>query len=94
MTNQDESPIVACQANLELDFGTPDLAKVAFAALLPESVSISSDRASASLRVEGPILFIDIDAEDLTALRASMNSYLAWASSCQQTFEILESLSQ
>ncbi|TXT53955.1 MAG: hypothetical protein BAJATHORv1_100040 [Candidatus Thorarchaeota archaeon] len=83
-------PIISCQANLELDFENSTTAQLVLEALLPESDSIPSDRAIATLSAKGSILSIDITASDLTALRASMNSYLAWASSCQRALELLD----
>jgi len=68
------------KATLEIDLGRPEMVDILYAALEPETVSVPSDRAQAILSKNGSQLVITIDAGDLTALRAAMNSYLAWIS--------------
>ena len=68
------------RSTLEIDVGDPELAKILHKALVPETLSVPSDRARVSLTLEGGTLIIEIEADDLTALRAAMNSYLAWIS--------------
>ncbi|MHA1906200.1 MAG: KEOPS complex subunit Pcc1 [Candidatus Thorarchaeota archaeon] len=72
--------IVKAQASLLIDVDDSKLVDVLYSAIKPETESVSSDRATAHLTKEGNQLQISIDASDLTALRASMNSYLAWIS--------------
>ena len=72
--------ILSCKSSLDVDVETVELAKILHEALQPETLSVPSDRARATLAVEGNILQIRIEADDLTALRAAMNSYLAWVS--------------
>ena len=72
---------------LQLDLESVEIAQMIQSALKPETESIRSDRAMARVSVKNSTLVITITASDLTALRASMNSYLAWISSCKRTIE-------
>ncbi len=57
-----------------------ELAEILLKALKPETLSVPSDRARVTLTRKHDALIITIEADDLTALRAAMNSYLAWIS--------------
>ena len=70
----------AGRSTLEIDIGNPELVEILYKALGPETLSVPSDRARVSITPKGDTLMIEIDADDLTALRAAMNSYLAWIS--------------
>ncbi|MHA2378126.1 MAG: KEOPS complex subunit Pcc1 [Candidatus Thorarchaeota archaeon] len=59
-----------------------EIAEALRSALEPETDSGPSDRARATVSVQDETLVIDITAEDLTSLRAAMNSYVAWVSAC------------
>lgn len=67
-------------ATLEIDIGDPELVDILYRALGPETLSVPSDRARVTLTKLDGALTIMIQADDLTALRAAMNSYLAWIS--------------
>ncbi|MDF1539615.1 MAG: KEOPS complex subunit Pcc1 [Candidatus Thorarchaeota archaeon] len=79
--------IINGQAILEIDLETPEMVDILFTALEPETVSVSTDRAQAMLSKNGSQLIITIQAGDLTALRAAMNSYLAWVSASMRAVE-------
>ena len=72
--------IVTAQATLTIDLEDSNLADILYSAIKPETESVPSDRATASLSKKDSRLTISINAGDLTALRAAMNSYLAWVS--------------
>ena len=74
-------------SRLEIPLETENIARILYTALLPETESIPSDRATSKVSVKGSSLFVDIFANDLTALRASLNSYVAWISACMRTIE-------
>jgi len=57
-------------------------------ALRPEIDSLESDRADLSLRQEGRIIVLEIDADSLNSLRVFSNSYLRWILSSVETIEI------
>ena len=67
-------------SRLEIDLGNAELAEILLKALEPETLSVPSDRARATLSMKDSTLIIAIQADDLTALRAAMNSYLSWIS--------------
>lgn len=83
--------LVSLQANLEVPMGSGELAKIIYDAIIPETRSAPSDRAEVKVSVRSSVLFLEISAEDLTALRAAMNSYLAWISGCMRTVESVAS---
>lgn len=56
-------------------------------ALLPEMGQ--SRRFRAALKVEGRKLILEVDADDLSALRAALNSYLRWISLIEKLHKAL-----
>jgi tRNA threonylcarbamoyladenosine modification (KEOPS) complex Pcc1 subunit len=74
-------------ATLELDLGSVEMVQMMMSALEPETESVASDRASVQLTAKETVLVIKITAGDLTALRAAMNSYLAWISGSTKAVE-------
>ncbi|MCK5150226.1 MAG: hypothetical protein KAQ65_00235 [Candidatus Thorarchaeota archaeon] len=79
--------IVTAQATLTIDLEDSTLAEILYSAIKPETESVPSDRATASLSKKDGRLTISINASDLTALRAAMNSYLAWVSGSIRSVE-------
>ena len=82
-----KSGITWLHANLEIPLESPELAKVIHDAICPETNSAPSDRARVKVTIHSSVLILEISAEDLTALRAAMNSYLAWISGCVRAAE-------
>ncbi len=78
------------RATLEIDLETPEIAEIIFEALIPETESVPSERATTKLSLDNSKLIIHIQAGDITALRASMNSFLAWVSAAVKTWKILD----
>ena len=62
-------------ADLCFEYRSPTAASHIEAALGVEIDEIEGDRATASLRREGDTLQIDIEADDLVALRAGLNTW-------------------
>ena len=52
-------------------------------ALEPESKTPSSDRSTTTIEVSNSQLALKTDANDVSALRASLNSYLRWVEGIQ-----------
>ncbi len=75
---------------LEIDLESPRIAEVLLDALRPETSSAPSYRARVSLSVNGNWLTVKIQSDDITSLRAAMNSYLAWISASLTTINLLE----
>jgi tRNA threonylcarbamoyladenosine modification (KEOPS) complex Pcc1 subunit len=75
---------------LEFPLESEHIANILYSALLPETESIPSDRATTSVYVRGSSLFVEINASDLTAMRAALNSYIAWISACMRTLNSVD----
>ncbi len=63
-----------------LDNGLLESARLA---LEPEAKTPSSDRSSTSIEVSDSQLVLTTNANDVSALRASLNSYLRWVEGIQ-----------
>jgi len=79
--------VVSGRTVIEMDMGSSDMAQTIFSALQPETESVPSERATTTIHADGSKLVIEILAEDLTALRAAMNSFLAWISGAKRALE-------
>ena len=77
-------------AVLEIPLESNEVATILYQALLPETESIPSDRASSKVSVKNSTLLVEVEANDLTALRASLNSFSAWIAACIATLESIE----
>ncbi len=75
---------------IEIPLESEHIAKILYSALLPETESIPSERATTTISVKGSSLFVEIVANDLTAMRAALNSYIAWISACMKTIESID----
>ena len=82
-----EHHLTHASAELVIDFESEETAKQVYLALEPETQTVSSERAITKLRVDEGKLHLQINASDLTALRAAMNSFLAWISACTTTVD-------
>lgn len=63
---------------------TPEKAEVCKKALELEPKTETLKRSKTEIENKGNTLIIKIKAKDLTALRASMNTYLRWVDMCLQ----------
>jgi len=72
---------------LEFPLESERVAHILYSALLPETKSIASDRATTKVSVKGSSLIVEIVANDLTAMRAALNSFVAWISACMRTID-------
>ncbi|TFG33000.1 hypothetical protein EU528_01475 [Candidatus Thorarchaeota archaeon] len=75
---------------LEIPLESEQIANILYSALLPETESIPSERATTSVCVKGASLLIEIVANDLTAMRAALNSYIAWIAACIRTIDSID----
>jgi tRNA threonylcarbamoyladenosine modification (KEOPS) complex Pcc1 subunit len=62
-------------ATITVDMGSATKAKRAYQALLPETKSRVTGRSRVTLEIEGRKLTLKFKASDISALRASVNSY-------------------
>ncbi|MGV9102711.1 MAG: KEOPS complex subunit Pcc1 [Candidatus Thorarchaeota archaeon] len=84
-----KSEVSEIDAVFTMDFKTEQLAQTIAGALEPETRSIESERANTTVSVEGSTLRIHVSAEDVTSLRAAMNSFLAWVSSSTKSMNLV-----
>lgn len=82
-----ESRIVAGKSVIEIPVESKQTAEILLAALKPETKSSPSERATTQVYVRDEVLIIEIEAGDITSLRAAMNSYIAWVSACIKSVE-------
>ncbi len=82
------SSFVGGKSRIEIPLDSKKTAELLLAALSPETRSGPSDRATTSISTRDNVLVINIEANDITALRAAMNSYIAWVSACLRTVEL------
>ncbi len=75
---------------LEIPLESERIANILYSALLPETESIPSDRATTEVHVRGSSIVVEINARDLTAMRAALNSYIAWISACLRTINSVD----
>ena len=86
MSNND----ISGAAVVEFPLSTDELATILYNALVPETESVPSDRAHSKVSTKGSTLIVEIKANDLTALRASLNSFTAWIAACLTTLDSIE----
>ena len=80
------SNLVAGKSVIEIPLESKKTAEIILAALRPETKSGPSDRATTQVSLRDTVLIIEVKAGDITALRAAMNSYIAWVSACISQF--------
>ena len=78
------------KAIIEIPLESKETAEILLAALTPETQSGPSDRATTRVEVHDSVLIIEVEAGDITALRAAMNSYIAWVSACIKSIDQLD----
>jgi len=81
------SNIVTGKSLIEIPLDSLETAEILFAAISPETKSGPSDRATTRVSLRESVLVIEVEASDITALRAAMNSYIAWVSACIKSIE-------
>lgn len=81
------SNLVTGKSVIEIPFESKKTAEIILSALRPETKSGPSDRATTQVSLRDSVLIIQVEAGDITALRAAMNSYIAWVSACIKSIE-------
>lgn len=84
------SNLVAGKSVIEIPLDSKKTAEIILAALKPETKSGPSDRATTQVSLQDTVLIIEVEAGDITALRAAMNSYIAWVSACIKSIEQID----
>ena len=80
---------MSIKASIRLKMKSKEQLNVIFNALEPETRAPVSSRSAVTIKKDGKTLNLTFEAEDTSALRAAINSFLQWI---LLTREILESL--
>lgn len=79
-------------AVIHFEFPSKTQLEILLNALMPETKKPATSRSKVSIEGEGKKLIMRIEAEDTSALRATLNSYLRWAALVKDTYEAVVSL--
>jgi len=82
---------MSARASVRLKFQTREQLESIFEALKPETRTQLTKRSKVKLTKEGTVLNLTFEANDTSALRAAINSYLHWI---LLTRDVLESLKE
>jgi KEOPS complex subunit Pcc1 len=74
----DESPLESVKSNIVIEFEDNDQAKIIYEAILLEFNTAPDFRSSMTIDLDESNIIINIDAEDSTSFRASVNSAIKW----------------
>lgn len=74
----DESPLESVKSNIVIEFENEEQAKIIYDSIVLEFNTAPDYRSSMTLDLEGSNILINIDAEDSTSFRASVNSAIKW----------------
>jgi KEOPS complex subunit Pcc1 len=74
----DESPLESVKSNIVIEFEDNDQAKIIYEAILLEFNTAPDFRSSMTIDLDESNIIINIDAEDSTSFRASVNTAIKW----------------
>ena len=74
----DDSPLERVKSNISVEFENPNQAEIIYESIILEFETAPDFRSSMTIELEGSNILIDIDAEDSTSFRASVNSAIKW----------------
>jgi len=74
----DEIPLESVKSNISIEFENEGQAKIIYDAIVLEFETAPDFRSSMTIDVDGSNILINIDAEDSTSFRASVNSAIKW----------------
>ena len=74
----DETPLESVKSNITVEFESGAQAKIIYDAIILEFETAPDFRSSMTIELEGSNILINIDAEDSTSFRASVNSAIKW----------------
>lgn len=72
------SPLERVKSNIAIEFDDDAQAKIIYDSILLEFSTAPDFRSSMTLDLDGSNIVINIDAEDSTSFRASINSAIKW----------------
>ena len=79
-------------ATIRLELASERLAETLLTALAPETKRPTTSRSRVQLEGKGKRLTIRIEANDTSALRATLNSYLRWVALIRNTYKAAANL--
>ena len=74
----DESPLESVKSNIVIEFEDSAQAEIIYNSIILEFDTAPDYRSSMTLELDGSNILINIDAEDSTSFRASVNSAIKW----------------
>lgn len=74
----DETPLESVKSNISIEFANSNQAKIIYDSIILEFDTAPDFRSSMTMDLEGSNIIINIDAEDSTSFRASVNSAIKW----------------
>ena len=74
----DGTPLESVKSSISVEFESTKQAKIIYDAIILEFETAPDFRSSMTIELEGSNILIDIDAEDSTSFRASVNSAIKW----------------
>ena len=74
----DESPLESVKSNITVEFESDNQAKIIYDSIILEFSTAPDFRSTMDLKLDGSDIVININAEDSTSFRASVNSAIKW----------------
>ena len=74
----DETPLESVKSNISVEFESSAQAKIIYDAIILEFETAPDFRSSMTIELDESRILINIDAEDSTSFRASVNSAIKW----------------
>ena len=74
----DETPLERVKSNIVIEFENSSQAKIIYDSILLEFSTAPDFRSSMTIDLDDSNIIINIDAEDSTSFRASVNSAIKW----------------
>lgn len=74
----DESPLESVKSDIAIEFENGSQARIVYDSIILEFDTAPDYRSSMTLELDGNRILINIDAEDSTSFRASVNSAIKW----------------
>ncbi len=78
------------KSTLKLKFNTSKLCDISYNSFLPEFNIVKSKRSTISMKKEEYSLIFQIDSDDITAFRASINEIISFGKVIDSTLKIVE----
>ncbi len=74
----DETPLESVKSKISVEFENSSQAKIIYDAIILEFETAPDFRSSMTIELDDSNILINIDAEDSTSFRASVNSAIKW----------------